>query len=96
MRLIITCWAMTFHRAGEWFRPSASQRSWSSPVRVPVALAVPAWGRPKSPGKPPGWSVRYWRVSRTLKRASRPKSKRRKIRRSGLPGLRFARIGMCS
>src|SRR6266511_3895917 len=77
VRLIMTCWAMTFHRAGELVSPSASHCSCALPVRVPATLARPVPSGPRSLEKPPGWSVRYCRVSSTLKRASRPKSKRR-------------------
>ena len=67
---ISTPLAITFQRARERSRPSSSQRSCSCPVIV-ASGSKPASQGGCSPS-PHGLSVRYWRVSSTLKLAMSP------------------------
>jgi hypothetical protein len=72
---IITCCAITFQRAFDLSRLLNSHRSCRAPIIV--ALGLSPSGQSGLLPSPQGWSLRYWRVSRTLNSARPPNRKRR-------------------
>ena len=73
---VMTTWlASTSHVARDEARLSPTHASWAAPSRVRAGSVRSSQVGPVP--SPHAWSLRYWRVSSTWNRASRPQSKDR-------------------